>query len=318
VTATSSGAMAASIGSWVGAIDQGTTSTRFFLYDHKLNVVGAHQREFTQIHPQAGYAISVPLHTECVGSFVGPALCIRERSNQKSSLTEAMVNPLRALCRWVEHDPMEILSTVRECMTRAVEAAEAKEQQQQQQQEGGATTAAAGNGEECGGARGSVAGRVKAVGADESEGDHRGCGGAAQGSPSTMPSCGWTRGQAPFAGQHRKKKKKKKKTFWSTPLHDSSARLDEKLLQRPLLMLQPLLTSSIHQHSSPSRCPSRAPRSVPGAWRPSWPGGKEHFQATTGLPISSYFSALKLLWLLENVPEVREARSRGGRPVWDH
>lgn len=57
------GAMAAPPGSWVGAIDQGTTSTRFFLYDEKLNVVGAHQMEFTQIHPQAGYAI-LPCHKQ--------------------------------------------------------------------------------------------------------------------------------------------------------------------------------------------------------------------------------------------------------------
>lgn len=61
---------------------------------------------------------------------------------------------------------MEILSTVRECMTRAVEAAEAKEhqQQQQQQQQGPSTTAAVAGEGGTGGARGSVVGRVKAVG----------------------------------------------------------------------------------------------------------------------------------------------------------
>lgn len=59
---------------------------------------------------------------------------------------------------------MEILSTVRECMARAVEAAEAKEHQQQQEQGGRTTTAAAVAGEERGGAPGNVASRVKAVG----------------------------------------------------------------------------------------------------------------------------------------------------------
>lgn len=54
--------MAVPPGGWVGAIDQGTTSTRFFLYDEKLNVVGAHQMEFTQIHPQAGWDTH-PCHT---------------------------------------------------------------------------------------------------------------------------------------------------------------------------------------------------------------------------------------------------------------
>jgi glycerol kinase len=56
---------------FVGAIDQGTTSTRFILYDHAAKPVVSHQLEFTQIYPQAG---------------------------------------------WVEHDPMEILATVRTAM----------------------------------------------------------------------------------------------------------------------------------------------------------------------------------------------------------
>ncbi|XP_016972716.1 glycerol kinase isoform X2 [Drosophila rhopaloa] len=32
-----------------------------------------------------------------------------------------------------------------------------------------------------------------------------------------------------------------------------------------------------------------------------------HFRSTTGLPISTYFSALKIRWLRDNVPEVRQA-----------
>jgi glycerol kinase len=32
-----------------------------------------------------------------------------------------------------------------------------------------------------------------------------------------------------------------------------------------------------------------------------------HFQRKTGLPLSTYFSALKLKWLLDNVPEVKKA-----------
>lgn len=34
---------------------------------------------------------------------------------------------------------------------------------------------------------------------------------------------------------------------------------------------------------------------------------KNYLQPLCGLPISPYFSALKLKWLLENVPRVREA-----------
>jgi glycerol kinase len=34
---------------------------------------------------------------------------------------------------------------------------------------------------------------------------------------------------------------------------------------------------------------------------------KEHFRATSGLPISTYFSAMKMRWLLDNAPAVKEA-----------
>lgn len=41
------------------------------------------------------------------------------------------------------------------------------------------------------------------------------------------------------------------------------------------------------------------------------PGGRTHFVETCGLPISTYFSALKLLWLLENVEDVKKAVENG-------
>lgn len=41
------------------------------------------------------------------------------------------------------------------------------------------------------------------------------------------------------------------------------------------------------------------------------PGGRTHFVETCGLPISTYFSAMKLLWLLENVEAVKEAVKSG-------
>ncbi|CAN6573138.1 unnamed protein product [Malus baccata var. baccata] len=40
-------------------------------------------------------------------------------------------------------------------------------------------------------------------------------------------------------------------------------------------------------------------------------GGRTHFAETCGLPISTYFSALKLLWLLENVDNVKKAVQSG-------
>ncbi len=40
-------------------------------------------------------------------------------------------------------------------------------------------------------------------------------------------------------------------------------------------------------------------------------GGRDRFRAVTGLPLASYFSALKLQWLLDNVPGARELAQAG-------
>ena len=46
---------------FVGAIDQGTTSTRFMIFDHGGNEVGRHQLEHEQILPQAGWVEHDPI-----------------------------------------------------------------------------------------------------------------------------------------------------------------------------------------------------------------------------------------------------------------
>jgi len=40
---------------YVGAVDQGTTSTRLMIFDHGGNVIAVHQLEHEQILPQAGW-----------------------------------------------------------------------------------------------------------------------------------------------------------------------------------------------------------------------------------------------------------------------
>lgn len=40
-------------------------------------------------------------------------------------------------------------------------------------------------------------------------------------------------------------------------------------------------------------------------------GGQNRFRVTTGLPITTYFSSLKLLWIFENVPGAREKAEAG-------
>src|SRR4051812_35266087 len=46
---------------FVGAVDQGTTSTRFMIFDHGGNEVGRHQLEHEQILPRAGWVEHNPL-----------------------------------------------------------------------------------------------------------------------------------------------------------------------------------------------------------------------------------------------------------------
>ena len=40
-------------------------------------------------------------------------------------------------------------------------------------------------------------------------------------------------------------------------------------------------------------------------------GGIDRFREKTGLPVSSYFSASKILWVLDNVPRVRDDAIKG-------
>ena len=47
--------------SYVGAIDQGTTSSRFMIFDHGGNVVGVEQKEHEQIYPKPGWVEHDPM-----------------------------------------------------------------------------------------------------------------------------------------------------------------------------------------------------------------------------------------------------------------
>jgi glycerol kinase len=49
------------VAEFVGAIDQGTTSTRFMIFDHAGNEVGKHQLEHEQVLPQAGWVEHDPI-----------------------------------------------------------------------------------------------------------------------------------------------------------------------------------------------------------------------------------------------------------------
>jgi glycerol kinase len=63
---------------FVGAVDQGTTSTRFMIFDHGGNEVGRHQLEHEQILPQAGWVEHNPLEIwERTGAVVRTAMNAR-------------------------------------------------------------------------------------------------------------------------------------------------------------------------------------------------------------------------------------------------
>ncbi|XP_021906540.1 glycerol kinase [Carica papaya] len=160
---------------YVGSIDQGTTSTRFIIYDRHARPIGSHQVEFTQFYPEAG---------------------------------------------WVEHDPMEILESVRVCMAKALDKATADGH--------------------------NVDGALKAIGLTN---------------------------------------QRETTLLWSkstgVPLYKAIVWMDAR-------------TSSICRKLEKEL-----------------PGGRTHFVETCGLPISTYFSAVKLLWLMENVDDVKEAIKKG-------
>lgn len=160
---------------FIGSIDQGTTSTRFIIYDRLARPVGSHQVEFTQFYPEAG---------------------------------------------WVEHDPMEILESVKVCMAKAVDKATADGH--------------------------NVDSGLKAIGLTNQR-------------ETTLV---WSKSTG-------------------LPLYNAIVWMDVR-------------TSSICR---------RLEKDLPG--------GRNHFVGTCGLPISTYFSALKLLWLLENVDAVRQAVKTG-------
>lgn len=160
---------------FIGSIDQGTTSTRFIIYDRSSQPVGSHQLEFTQFCPQAG---------------------------------------------WVEHDPMEILESVRVCIAKAVDKATADGH--------------------------NVDGGLKAIGITNQR----------------ETTVVWSKSTG-------------------SPLYNAIVWMDVR-------------TSSICRKLEKELS-----------------GGRTHFVETCGLPISTYFSALKLLWLLENVDDVKKAVKSG-------
>jgi glycerol kinase len=155
--------------SYIGALDQGTTSTRFMIFDKAARVVAVAQKEHRQIFPQPG---------------------------------------------WVEHDPREILSRTKEVIEKALE-------------------------------------------------QHRL-------GPSDLAAIGITNQRETTVVWERKSGK-------------------------------PIANAIVWQDT----------RVADDVGRFAKDGGQDRFRAQTGLPLSTYFSALKLRWILRHVPNARAMAEAG-------
>lgn len=89
---------------FIGSIDQGTSSTRFILFDKNGKIVLSHQVEFEQKYPQPGYAF----------------ILIQNKYHTKKTQSHWIKH------RWVEQDPLLILNTVRTCVDEVYKQFEAK------------------------------------------------------------------------------------------------------------------------------------------------------------------------------------------------
>uniref|UniRef100_M4C040 glycerol kinase n=1 Tax=Hyaloperonospora arabidopsidis (strain Emoy2) TaxID=559515 RepID=M4C040_HYAAE len=162
--------------SFIGAIDQGTTSSRFLAFDHNGNVAASHQLEHQQIYQQPG---------------------------------------------WCEHDADEILRNVETCVREALATSQIELSQ------------------------------LKAIGITNQR----------------ETALVWDR----QTGQ---------------PLYNAIVWHDTRTLE------------IVHRLQN-------------GAGEGFLQTGKDRFRLSTGLPIATYFSAVKIIWMLENVPNLRRKAESG-------
>ena len=73
---------------YVAAIDQGTTSTRFILFDHAGTVVAVDQKEHKQIYPKPGWVEHDPLEIWARTRDVLAGALKKVSSNQSSVISE--------------------------------------------------------------------------------------------------------------------------------------------------------------------------------------------------------------------------------------
>ena len=88
-----------SMADYVGAVDQGTTSTRFMIFDHAGNEVGKHQLEHEQILPHAGWVEHNPVEIWERTGVVIRARCTR-RSARRDLAALGVTNQRETTVVW--------------------------------------------------------------------------------------------------------------------------------------------------------------------------------------------------------------------------
>jgi glycerol kinase len=99
--------------SYVGSLDQGTSSTRFMVFDHAGSVVGAHQLEHQQILSQPGWVEHDPLEIWQRTQEV-IAIALNKAGLQGSDLTAIGITNQRETAlfgMWRPGDPWETQSS---------------------------------------------------------------------------------------------------------------------------------------------------------------------------------------------------------------
>ncbi|MFN8440966.1 MAG: glycerol kinase GlpK [Caldilineaceae bacterium] len=97
---------------YVGAIDQGTTSSRFMLFDHTGNVVSYDQREHSQIFPQSGWVEHDPLEIwERVRAVIGATLAKAE-INASQIAAIGVTNQRETAVVWNRHTGQPVYNAI--------------------------------------------------------------------------------------------------------------------------------------------------------------------------------------------------------------
>ncbi len=87
----------------IGAIDQGTTSTRFILFDHDSNIVASHQIEHKQIFPKAGWVEHDPIEIWQNTKKVIAATLQKADMSNKQILAIGITNQRETTVIWDKH-----------------------------------------------------------------------------------------------------------------------------------------------------------------------------------------------------------------------